>query len=307
MTLKEQYVKSHNAKNSYINENTKIGYCSFESRFGWTDHIIDKNLIYSHRTNEYTKNTFTEGLHVHDFYELIVYISGNVEYITDNYIVKPQPYSVIWFCPGQMHTATLLSPSKYERYVLYFSKDFFELNDTVIPMIDFTNTQSSNAFNPGKSYSEKIKNATETIDLTLQSDYPYSGLLTKALIIELFSIFNKTDIEIAGYAESTNILMQIKNYIDNQYSAIISTADIAKKFHYSREHISRKFKDMFNISMTDYIAKRRILESLPLLNKMLLSQVAYSVGFKSQSAYISAFVKNMNCLPSEYRRQKHKK
>ena len=306
MNLQEQYIKIHNARSSYINETKKTGYTSFKSHSGWTDYIIDKNLVYSHRSNEYTKETFTEGLHVHDFYELIIYIDGNVDYVTDNYIVKPKPYSVIWFCPGQMHTATLLSPSKYERYVFYFSKEFFELNNVVIPMTDFMNTKNSNAFNPGMSYTEEIKAIIEKTDFTLKSDLPYSGLVAKALITELFGIFNKPDTGITGHTASTNILMQIKNYIDNQYAEISSSADVAEKFHYSREHISRKFKDMFNISISDYISKRRVLESLPLLNEMLLSQAAYTVGFKSQSAYISAFVKNMGYLPSEYKKKKYK-
>ena len=302
MALKEEYIQIHNNYNSYTNEIKKLGYTSFESVFGWVDYIIGDNLVYSHRINEYTKENFTEGLHVHDFYELIIYVNGNVDYVTDNYLVTPQPYSVVWFCPGQMHTATLLSQSKYERYVLYFSKEFFELNNIVIPMTDFMNANNINSFKPGAPYTEEIKNIIERIDLTLHSDLPYSGLLVKALIIELFGIFNKPDINIAEQSSSTNILMEIKNYIDNQYAEISSTAEVAEKFHYSREHISRIFKDMFNISISDYISKRRVLESLPLLNEKLLSEVAYSVGFKSQSAYISAFVKNMGYLPSAYKK-----
>ena len=302
MKLKEKYIQVHNAYNSYTNEIKKVGYTSFESCFGWMDYIIDDNLVYSHRKNEYTKQNFTEGLHVHDFYELIIYVNGNVDYVTDNYLVKPQPYSVVWFCPGQMHTATLISHSGYERYVLYFTEEFFELNNIAIPMTKFMNINNTNAFKPRVQYVEEIKKIIERIDQTLHSDLPYSGLLAKALIIELFDVFNKPDIGIAQHFASTNILMEIKNYIDNQYAEISSTVDVAEKFHYSREHISRIFKDMFNISISDYIAKRRVLESLPLLNEMLLSEVAYSVGFKSQSAYISAFAKNMGYLPSSYKK-----
>ena len=32
-----------------------------------------------------------------------------------------------------------------------------------------------------------------------------------------------------------------------------------------------------------------------------MPEVAYTVGFHSQSAFISAFKKNMQCLPSEYK------
>jgi AraC-like DNA-binding protein len=66
--------------------------------------------------------------------------------------------------------------------------------------------------------------------------------------------------------------------------------------------MTRKFKAQFNIHISDYIAKRRVLESLPLLKHMSGAEVAFAVGFGSQSAFISAFKKNMGCLPSEFTR-----
>ena len=307
MTLSEQYINTHKSKDLYLKEYKKTGYTSFYNCHDWIDYIIDKNLICSHRTNEYTKKTFTEGFHMHDYYELVIYIDGNINYVTDNYIVKPKPYSVIWFLPQQMHTATLLSASEYERYVFYFSKEFFDLNNTLIPMTDFMKCKNSNIFVPNIEYTEEIKNILKNIDAQLKSNEFYSGLLVKALIIELFGIFNSVDMDVVKHMPSTDFCMEIKNYIDTEYSSISTSADISEKFHYSREHISRKFKDAFNISVSDYIAKRRVLESLPLLNEMLSSQAAYEVGFKSQSAYIAAFVKNMGFLPSEYKKHKYDK
>ena len=302
MDFSERYINKHRIKKLYLNESVKYGYTSFDSSCHWTDHIIEKNLVFSHRTNEYTKKTFTEGLHVHNYYELVIYVDGNINYITDSHIANPKPYSVIWFKPEQMHTATLLSASKYERYVFYFSDDFFVLNDTKVPMTNFMNCQNSNMFTPDISQTNEIKSILNKIDAHIKSDNFYSGLLVKALIVELFAIFNDADIVVEKHVLSTDFCMEIKNYIDTEYASILTLSDISEKFHYSREHISRKFKDAFNISISDYIAKRRVLESLPLLNEMLTSRAAYEVGFKSQSAYISAFVKNMGCLPSEYKK-----
>jgi len=307
MTLSEQYIKIHKTKDLYLNEYSKHGYTSFCNRCGWKDYIIDKNLIYSHRINKYTKKTFTEGLHSHEYYELIIYIDGNVNYITDNCVAKPEKYSVICFLPGQMHTATLVSDSEYERYVFYFSKDFFVLNNTFIPLIDFINHLNSNIFFSDVAHAEEIKNVLRKIDDNLNSNDLCGGLIAKALIIELFGIFNSADMTVKKNVILTDFCMEIKNYIDNEYASISTSGDIAQKFHYSREHISRTFKNTFNISVSDYISKRRVLESLPLLNEMSSSGAAYEVGFKSQSTYIAAFKKNMGCLPSEYKKHKYDK
>ena len=142
------------------------------------------------------------------------------------------------------------------------------------------------------------------IDERLDSHAPCGGLLSKAAIIELFGIFNSADIAVNKPIISTDFCMEIKNYIDTEYASITSQECIASRFHYSREHISRKFKDAFNISVSDYVAKRRVLESLPLLKEISSADAAYEVGFKSQSAYIAAFKKNMGCLPCEYKKHR---
>jgi len=304
MPMTEHYIKIHKSKGLYCSETQKNGYTSFSNRNKWTDYIIDNNLVYSHRTNKYTRKNFSEGLHSHEYYELVIYINGNVEYINDNMLIKPQSYSVIWFLPGQMHTATLLSSSNYERYVFYFSKEFFAYNNIIAPMTSFMYSGKVTAFNPDAVTSKEIQNILEKIDDEIISENICGGLIAKALIIEMFGIFNKSDADSPKCTTITDNLMQIKNYIDNEYAFISTSADIAEKFHYSREHISRKFKDKFNISISEYISKRRVLESLPLLFEMSGADAAYTVGFRSQSSYISAFVKNMGCLPSEYKKTK---
>ena len=74
MSIAERYIKTHNAKGLYYDEKKKYGYTSFYNCDNWTDYIIDSNLIYSHRINEYTRKNFTEGLHIHEYYELVIYI-----------------------------------------------------------------------------------------------------------------------------------------------------------------------------------------------------------------------------------------
>lgn len=303
MSISDIYIKKHTDSELYIEKKQKNGYCSYYNSCRWYDNIIDNSLIYSHRTNYYTKKTFTEGLHVHDYFELIIYASGNVEYITDNTLATPSPFSVIWFNPGQMHTATLLSPSTYERFVFYFTKDFFKFNNITAPMTDFMTRNNASMFIPDAELTQKIQNILKNIDAHINSDNPCGGLMAKTSITELFGIFNTEDIKMQKSTESGDIMMQIKNYIDDEYAVISGCDDISQKFHYSREHISRCFKERFNISISEYISKRRIHQSLPLIGTKTGSEVAYSVGFKSQSSYISAFVKNIGCLPSEYKKR----
>ena len=94
---------------------------------------------------------------------------------------------------------------------------------------------------------------------------------------------------------------KIKQYIDTHYATITSVNEIAEHFFYTREHLSRIFKESFNISVAQYLSRKRVLESLPLLSTLGATNAGYTVGFRNHLTFINAFKRIMGCLPSEYK------
>lgn len=304
MKISDQYIRSHEIKGTYSSTSYGSACTGYKNRSGWIDRVIDGNMIFSHRDTVYTsRDDFTEGLHMHEYYELLIYIGGDVEYIKDNSVIRPLPLSAIWFAPGQVHTARLISPSRYERYVMYFSDDFFELDGNITPVTDFMKKSGAFAVSLGKNVADEILTALKKADAAAKSDQSYAALIAKAYILQIFGALSASD-EIALDGDRLDEdIAEVKDYIDREYAFILSTADIAEHFYYSREHLSRKFKSRFNISISDYLTRRRITESLALIGKMTVAEASYAVGFRSQSSYIAAFVKNVGCLPSEYKKR----
>lgn len=280
--------------------------CRYSHREGWIDTAVSRELIFSHRNTRYDLQSFTEKFHAHDYYELLIFIKGNVEYLNENTVISPSQRMIVWFKPGQMHTGRLLAPSKYERYVLYFSNDFFSNDDKITPLTDFMHhSTGTHMILSEKDFGELLKILKKAEDIAA-SDTPYAELVLKALLVELFHILNSQEPAIQDGKILTEEMGKIKRYIDANYATISSVTEIANQFFYSREHLSRKFMQSFNISVAHYLSRRKITESLPLLETMTVADVAYTVGFHSQSAFIKAFKQNMHCLPSEYK-AKYKK
>lgn len=301
MNVKDQYLRAHLARKRY---DKKMGEDAREKGFvdteGWIDYFLYDELVFSHRKNYYTKETFDEGLHSHHFYELIVYLGGSVEYIKNDTVVKPESLCFMCFPPGVMHTARLLSASEYERFVLYFSEDFFSYKDESSPMLDFLKKGDSAFYFNAKT--EELKSIVIETETVLSSDTNYKNILAKAQLIRLFGILNSSEVKPFKTDELKDAMAEIKAYIDNNFAEISGISELAEMFFYSREHISRNFKKSFNISISEYINKRRVTESLKILKKKSVTETCFEVGFKSQSAFISAFVKNIGCLPSEYKK-----
>lgn len=299
----EQYIKRHENRGEYINTHMLGGCRCHTSRYGWEDIEIGDSMIFSHRTTGYTRETFTEGFHSHDYSELLVYVGGDVEYIGENTLMSPVSGCAVSFSPGIMHTARLLSASVYERYVLYFFPDFFEYMGRTVPIPGFDGSAAcASRLIPADSRLAAILHDAEA---AVCSDAPYGGLLARSLIISFFGVLAASSQRPAPATGTlTGELAEVKRYIDENYAQIRSVSDVSERFFYSREHLSRTFRSHFNVSLSEYIVKRRISESLGLLEHMSVADACYAVGFGNQTSFISAFRRIVGCLPSEYKKSR---
>jgi AraC-like DNA-binding protein len=77
----------------------------------------------------------------------------------------------------------------------------------------------------------------------------------------------------------------------------------------SRAHLHRKMKDMIGVSPSDFIRTIRLRKACEMLKETDndVTQIAYSIGFTSQTHFSTAFKKFMGLSPSEYRAQQSKK
>ena len=306
MNLVERYFLLHRQNASYERQVQEVSCKSYIHRTGWTDVSVGKEMIFSYRNTYYTKEDFDEGLHTHDYYELLIYADGEVEYVNEDTVMRPEPLSAIWFVPGEMHTARLISNSQYERYVLYFSKDFFECGGKCTPILDFTHNRKAIIKIPTIKKTEFLRVLHNAIKAA-KSDKSYAELLLKSYLIQVFEMLNAPELRSESGKIHMESMAKIKKYIDAEYPNISSIMEVAERFFYSREHLSRSFKQIYNVSISEYLRNRRVVESIKLLSSMTIAEAAYAVGFKYQSAYISAFKSYMGYLPSEYKRYWAKK
>ncbi|MBR2019123.1 MAG: helix-turn-helix transcriptional regulator [Clostridia bacterium] len=300
MEMARQYVAFHQKAGGYT---ALPGEGAYRNEKGWTDLAVGEHLIFSHRVNSYTKETFTEGLHTHGYYELLLYVGGDVEYVIDDRLLRPAPYTAIWFAPGQMHTARLRSPSRYERYVLYFSPSFFSFEGRVLPVTDFMERVGGSAMTLSEEAIGEAKAFFEKVEHTDGRANAYLPLLRASYLVAYFGLLSDPGLQQMRGDVVHDTMGDVKRYIDREYANIQTVSDIADAFYYSREHLSRRFGESFQISISEYLSKRRVTESLSLLAGMNVTDAAYAVGFRSLSSYIAAFERNVGCKPSEYKKR----
>ena len=102
-------------------------------------------------------------------------------------------------------------------------------------------------------------------------------------------------------------LANVAKYIRENYEEDITLQHIADKFFLSREHLSRKFKQEFGQTITDYVTEVRVNKAKELLSKSTykIYEVAYLVGYQDEKYFSKVFKKMVNVTPNEFRNVSH--
>lgn len=294
----KDYINSHIKDGRYIEIHKEYAL----NKFGWRDIFLSSHAIVSHRKNFYTGKNFSERLHSHGIYELVAYVCGDVEYVNEDLVYRPREgdLSIIINKKDTPHTTRLMQDSSYERYVIYFDKELLTSFDLSSPFLDYIDDLETFALSFDKETESKLILLFKSIaDTDLESRYSM-----QSIYISLLTIFHTICTSTAIDSKLDNIpenIQSIRSYIDQNCNNIKNVNAIADSFFYSREHLSRLFKKYFNITLSDYLAKKKCEESTKMLfSGKSVGVACYECGFSSMSSYLSAFKKNYKMTPSEY-------
>ncbi|MBE6597699.1 MAG: AraC family transcriptional regulator [Ruminococcaceae bacterium] len=273
----------------------------------WENYAINDTLFYSYRSTHYDRRTHPSQLHYHDYYELVVFEGGDVKYLCESSVYHPKSGDVILIPPQKFHCSMIKTEeTHYKRHVFYFYPETFD-GIGQGALLSFTKCFRDGAiFTPDTAeLRRELLEALDALKLIWQNDpSPLERSLGLSYIIKIFYIFNKHSLKPEEKTETfPENLRMLQGYIDENYRQITSVSDIAKHFFYSREYVSRLFKKYFDITISDYIMKRRVAESQMLISQgVSLIDTAYRVGFGSLSTFIRAFRSVTGMTPSEYRK-----
>lgn len=90
-------------------------------------------------------------------------------------------------------------------------------------------------------------------------------------------------------------------YIDDHIKENPTPEGLAKTFHYSYQHFRHIFRMYYNMSVSDYIRKRKLsMAADEIVKGRRLTDIAEDYGFKSYPGFLRAFKKEFGTLPGKY-------
>jgi AraC family transcriptional regulator, transcriptional activator of the genes for pyochelin and ferripyochelin receptors len=98
-------------------------------------------------------------------------------------------------------------------------------------------------------------------------------------------------------------LLAARRMIDDRWSEKLTLDQIARACGLNRAKLTRGFREMFNCSIAEALAERRLLQARRLLltTDLPVSSVGYESGYLNNASFSRAFGRHFGRSPSDYR------
>ena len=102
------------------------------------------------------------------------------------------------------------------------------------------------------------------------------------------------------------IVDTIRDFIDKNYQQTIRVADFASRYFFSKEYLSRLFKQRHGANIYEYLQQVRMSRAKELLLNpdMKVKDIAQRTGFEEKSYFSKAFRTYFGVSPTAFRAEK---
>ncbi len=199
--------------------------------------------------------------HFHDFYELLLFKSGDIRFVVENAVYLPKKNDLFLLPSGTYHFVDVLSNAPYDRYVLQFDKT--ELEESILDSI-FEEKRCINL-----NQSREIVEWFDRFHRYSQTYPPeYFEKIDRQLIYELLLLLHGQ----INFGESENLLLEghpiitkALDYIENNFVSIQTVEDITNALYISKTHLFYCFKKYLDISPIRYVQAKKLLYARQLI------------------------------------------
>ncbi len=242
--------------------------------------------------------------HSHDYYELYFLIDGTREFFIENKMFIIPQNTLVVVPPFCIHKT---EGGPYRRININISPNL--LNETENEFLKKANDKI--AVKLSNEYKELITRLlsegakVQSVNIKSKKDYLLS--LAKTIILFL-SLQESVSLSLASSSYSLKYVspevLKIIYYLNTHYSQPITLKKLCDEFYMSKVSLCKKFKDVMNCSIMEYVMRIRLNKSKVLLrdtNKSI-EEVAFECGFSSANYFGLIFKKEIGLSPLNYKK-----
>ncbi|WP_086477959.1 helix-turn-helix transcriptional regulator [Arenibacter amylolyticus] len=243
--------------------------------------------------------------HSHDFEELLIGISGELEHFIDFNVTTTQAPFVSFVTKGKVHRLIpRLYNGKCEIWAIRFKSDF--IPETRFQLYSLFHGKANLKLEKGSCF-QRLSIICEMMnDETSQENPSYA--IIKQLLSTLFTII---EVEIKKLGNTNEALQKTQNetfgnflsILEKNYHRPLGVDFYAEKLFMSTRNLNLICQNILEQSVSEIIETRKLTEAKNLLisTKKSISEIAYELGYNENSYFSHVFKKKSGQSPSEFR------
>ena len=248
--------------------------------------------------------------HTHNYYELEMIIHGEaIETLNgEEFVAKTGNF--VFLSPNDVHTCDFgKNEDKVILLVIKIKNEIFTPKlIKILQVINFpiTGNLSKDIYEYIGCSIEKLKDAQKQIE-DKEIFKAMAHRMLEALILYIISQNNHAKEYVEYVNNKNNGMMNAIIYIRENYNKNLSLQSIAKKFGYSYNYFSNRFKEITGTTFIDYINKMRLNHAYSkiILTNDSLEDIAFSVGFSNFSYFYRKFKEKYGYPPGKIRKKEN--
>jgi len=265
---------------------------------------MSEPFVETHRDVSYSNAQL--NLHSHAFYELLYCCNDcGAEYLVGADRYRLQKGDIVFVPPGISHRPLLpeAMPEPYQRYVLWISREFFDLFSQVIEPVEEWEAHGT-LLRTGNTKWELLGGYFRRG--VWEAEHQSSGWQAAIVgnTITLLTLMGRGIRERTAdllKAEKPDLLNEVMNYIELHLNEKISLEETAKYFYVSVSTITQLFRQKMGTSFYRCVTQRRLIAAkVRIGNGESLEDVSRAVGFADYSSFYRAFKKEYGITPRQY-------
>ena len=247
--------------------------------------------------------------HYHEAYELYYLYEGERLYYIAGKTYRVPRGSFVLIPPYEMHSTGVATPAGYDRFLLYFSKDYFEKTSASIGTWLKEALAREERIIPVEFQKQRLVETLLSAMLEEYEEHPtgYEHFLS-ATMTQIFLLIGRSKAH-TGINEQYNVdavhktISEAVAYINLHYAEQLTLGEMADRFFVSPGYFSHAFKRITGIPFVKYVNGIRIKEAQRLLRTkdVTVAAVAEAVGYTSTTHFGRVFREITGQTPLEYK------
>ena len=261
--------------------------------------------------HNYTDQAVFTEFHAHDFYEVLFFLSGQVDYAVENRLYALRPGSVVLTDSSELHRTVIGQGGNYERYVLWLRPDCVRRLEAAsgTPLsgcFDASARSHCNLLRPNAALFRSMLQRLES--LLAPAEDAEARVLRGCALTELLVFLNQAQrgtVLVPGlHVVSDPKIDELIFYVNQHLAESLPLDDLAEHFYISKYHLSRLFKACMGMPLHQYILNKRLLYAKSLLAAGAgAGDACMGSGFNNYAHFSRAFKTFFGYSPSLWNRE----